>query len=113
MDGVILLAFGIGALILYYLRRDGAIDLKKTTTHRPVVKFRILPTVADKETQTMTQDSSSPMSLSEVSMDFPFSFNEDYLISTDELNTTCETEIDGLTGLCEIPDITIGCESDR
>lgn len=98
MDSAILIGFGVGAIILYMFGR-GSTDHKKTT------KFTI-PPFQDKQTQT---DVESPMSLSEVSMDFPFSFKEDYLNSNNELK--CEKEIDGLTGLCEIPDIMIECES--
>ena len=77
------LAFLYGALALaaawMYYYRDQSIDLKKETTRRPVIKFRMyqIKKVADKETQTATP--LTPMSLSPISLDFPFNFDEDYL----------------------------------
>ena len=89
---------GVAAFLMFYYRKDNSIDLNKTTTIRPVIKFRMyqIKKVVDKETQTDSR-SSTPMSIPSVpSLDFPF----DYLNSSNLLNKKCEPSvINGLTEL--------------
>ena len=87
---------GVAAFLMFYYRKDNSIDLNKTTTIRPVIKFRMyqIKKVVDKETQTDSR-SSTPMSLSSSvpsipSLDFPFEFDEDYLNGINLLNNKCE-----------------------
>ena len=110
---------GIAAFLLLYFRGDKSIDLKKTTTNRPVIKFRMYPIVkiADKETQTDTPTSSlppTPMSLSSNS-DFPFDFDEDYLNGNHLLNINSECGLrrtSGTTELLGIANITTDDEGE-
>ena len=110
---------GLAAFLLLYFRGDKSIDLKKTTTKRPVIKFRMYPIVkiADKQTQTETPSSSlppTPMSLSSDSnSDFPFDFDEDYLNGNHILNRKCELRpINGTTELLETAGITTDDEAE-
>ena len=104
---------GIAAFLLLYFRKDKSIDLKKTTTKRPVIKFKMYPIVkiADKQTQTDTPSSSTPptpMSISSDS-DFPFNFDEDYLNSGHLLSrkgVCVRSLIGGTTELLETAGIT-------
>ena len=76
---------GIAAFLLLYFRKDNSIDLKKVTTKRPLIKFRMyhrFVKIADKQTQTETPSSSlppTPMSCLSSDSDCPFNFDEDYL----------------------------------
>ena len=90
-------------LMFYYRRKDNSIDLNKTTTIRPVIKFRMyqIKKVVDKETQTDSR-SSTPMSIPSVpSLDFPFEFDEDYLNGRNLLNNKTECEPSPTNGLTE------------
>ena len=93
---------GVAAFLMFYYRKDNSIDLNKTTTIRPVIKFRMyqIKKVVDKETQTDSR-SSTPMSIPSVpSLDFPFEFDEDYLNGNVLLNKKCEPSVtNGLTEL--------------
>ena len=90
---------GVCAFLLLYFRGDKSIDLKKVTTKRPVIKFRLyhrFVKIADKQTQTDKTPSSSPpptpMSCLSSDSDFPFNFDEDYLNGSHLLsrNSGCE-----------------------
>ena len=71
---------GLATILVFYRTRFASRDEMKKTTRREVIKFRIPPTVADKETQTQTEAPvpvcDSPMSLSSDSLFFDF--DEDY-----------------------------------
>ena len=112
----VLIVYGLvslAALLLYYYSDDKSIDLKKQTTRRPVIKFRMykIKEIADKETQTETPV--SPMSLSSASSDFPFDFDEDYLNGSNLFKNKCVTSpINGTTGSSETVDTMTGCETE-
>ncbi len=104
-----LIAFGVGVILLYYFRRDDSIDLKKTMTIRPVIKFRMYPMVKIADKKTQTSPPYSPMS--QVSMDFPYPFDENYLKSSQVLNRKCEQVIDGTNELSAILATMTECET--
>ena len=114
----VLIVYGLvslAALLLYYYSDDKSIDLKKQTTRRPVIKFRMyqIKKVKDKETQTESPVSTTPMSVSSASLDFPFDFDEDYLNGSNLFKNKCVTSpINGTTGSSETVDTMTGCETE-
>ena len=84
------LLYGIAGVACFlfalYNRKDNSIDLKKETTTRPVIKFRLyqVKKIADKASQTTVElpqtPPPSPMSEMSTSSDFPFDFTEGYYL---------------------------------